>query len=134
MCRGLGSGLEISLFIGCAKSDQTQVSHIGPQGVRKTYNSRPDPSFALGQILRYAAHEQICSLPREWRPAPSGTQNDTREGSRGENRSAQVLDMSHPFISFSCRRQWPWYAALVVLLLSSGLLTDSVGAEERTQP
>src|SRR2546425_5729772 len=87
-----------------------------------------------GQILRYAAHEQICSLPCEWRPASSGTQNDTREGSRGENRSAQVLDMSHPFISCSCRRQWPWYAALVVLLVSSGLLTDSVGAEERTQP
>ena len=42
--------------------------------------------------------------------------------------------MSHPFISCSCRRQWPWYAALVVLLVSSGLLTGGVGAEERTYP
>src|SRR5439155_2541516 len=34
------------------------------------------------RILRFAAHEQICSLPREWRPAPSGTQNDNMDGSR----------------------------------------------------
>src|SRR5436309_15686962 len=27
----LGSGLEISFFTGCAKSDQAQASHIGPQ-------------------------------------------------------------------------------------------------------
>ena len=38
------------------------------------------------------------------------------------------------FISFSCRRRWPWSVALVVLLVSTGLLTDGVGAEERAQP
>ena len=38
------------------------------------------------------------------------------------------------FISFSCRRRWQWYVALVVLLMSSGLLTGGVGAEERNQP
>jgi putative tryptophan/tyrosine transport system substrate-binding protein len=38
------------------------------------------------------------------------------------------------FISFSCRCRWQWYVALVVLLVSSGLLTGDVGAEERTQP
>src|SRR5436309_3198822 len=42
--------------------------------------------------------------------------------------------MGNLFTSFLCRRQWPWYAALVVLLLSSGLLTGDVGAEERAQP
>jgi putative ABC transport system substrate-binding protein len=38
------------------------------------------------------------------------------------------------FISFSCRCRWQWYVALVMLLMSSGLLTGSAGAEERTQP
>ncbi len=42
--------------------------------------------------------------------------------------------MGNPFISFPCRRWWQWHVALVVLLLSSGLLTGSVGAEERAQP
>ncbi len=38
------------------------------------------------------------------------------------------------FISFSCRCRWQWYVTLVALLVSSGLLTGSAGAEERTQP
>src|SRR5713101_3703264 len=36
--------------------------------------------------------------------------------------------------SFSCRRRWRWRIALVVLLVSSGLLTGGVGAGERAQP
>jgi putative ABC transport system substrate-binding protein len=38
------------------------------------------------------------------------------------------------FMSFSCRRRWQWYVAFVGLLVSSGLLTGDVGAEERTRP
>lgn len=38
------------------------------------------------------------------------------------------------FLSFSCRRRCRLRVALVVLLLSSGLLTGGVGAEERTYP
>ncbi len=38
------------------------------------------------------------------------------------------------FVSFSCRRRWQWSVALVVLLVSSGLLTGGVSAEERTHP
>src|SRR5713101_7181548 len=34
------------------------------------------------------------------------------------------------FVSFSCRRRWPWSVALVALLVSNGLLIGSVGAEE----
>ena len=41
---------------------------------------------------------------------------------------------SGSFITFSCRRRWQWSVALIALLVSSGLLTGSVGAEERTQP
>lgn len=37
-------------------------------------------------------------------------------------------------ISFSRRRRWQWSVALVALLMSSGLLTGSAGAEERAQP
>src|SRR5713101_1254580 len=36
--------------------------------------------------------------------------------------------------SFSCRRRWRWRIALVVLLVSSGLLTGDAGAEDRAQP
>src|SRR5712692_3546199 len=35
---------------------------------------------------------------------------------------------------FSCRCRWQWSVALVGLLVSSGLLTGSGGAEERAQP
>ena len=37
-------------------------------------------------------------------------------------------------VGSSCERRWQWRIALVVLLLSSGLLTRSVNAEERTYP
>src|SRR5215471_20859626 len=42
--------------------------------------------------------------------------------------------MENPFTSFSCTRRGQWPIALVVLLVSSGLLTGSVGVEERAQP
>jgi putative ABC transport system substrate-binding protein len=38
------------------------------------------------------------------------------------------------FLRFSCRCRWQCYVAFVVLLVSSRLLTGSVGAEERAQP
>jgi putative ABC transport system substrate-binding protein len=37
-------------------------------------------------------------------------------------------------VSFSCGRWWQWYVALVALLMSSRLLTGSVGAEDRAYP
>jgi putative ABC transport system substrate-binding protein len=42
--------------------------------------------------------------------------------------------MGNLFTGFSCGRRGQWYVALVALLMSSRLLTGSVGAEERTQP
>ena len=42
--------------------------------------------------------------------------------------------MENSFLHFSCARRLQWSVALVVLLVSSGLLTGSVGAEERTSP
>src|SRR5712692_8950824 len=41
--------------------------------------------------------------------------------------------MGNLFISFSCGRRWQWSVALV-LLLSSGLVTGDIDAEERAQP
>src|SRR5712692_6168010 len=42
--------------------------------------------------------------------------------------------MGNLFISSSCRRRWQWYVALVMLLVSGGLLAGDVRAEERAQP
>ena len=42
--------------------------------------------------------------------------------------------MGNLFTSFLCGRRWQWCVALVMLLVSSGLLTGDVGAEERAQP
>ncbi len=42
--------------------------------------------------------------------------------------------MGNLFMSFSCGHRWQYYVSLVVLLVSSGLLTGGVGAEERAQP
>src|SRR5712692_9175701 len=42
--------------------------------------------------------------------------------------------MGNLFISFPCRRRWQWYVALVALLVSSGLVTGDIDAEERAQP
>ena len=42
--------------------------------------------------------------------------------------------MGNLFIQFSCRCRWQWHVTFVVLLVSTGLLTGSAGAEERAQP
>ena len=42
--------------------------------------------------------------------------------------------MGNLFISFPYGRRWQRYVAFIVLLLSSGLLTGAVGAQERAQP
>jgi hypothetical protein len=55
----LGSGLEISLFMGCAKRDKGQAFRIGPQEEEKTYNSRLDPFDPSTTVTR--ASVMCCS-------------------------------------------------------------------------
>ena len=42
--------------------------------------------------------------------------------------------MENSFLHFSCARRLQWSVVLIVLLVSSTLLTSSVGAQERTYP
>src|SRR2546426_1066557 len=42
--------------------------------------------------------------------------------------------MGNLFTSFLCGRRWQWCVALVMLLVSAGLLPGRAGAEERAQP
>src|SRR5882672_11351793 len=42
--------------------------------------------------------------------------------------------MENPFLHFSCGRRRHWSIILVALLVSSGLFTSRIGAEERIQP
>ncbi len=62
----LGSGLEISLSLGCAKRDKGQASRLGPQESEKTYNSRPDPFLPFLPFPLMWFYLDLYSLPREF--------------------------------------------------------------------